>query len=531
MGYSAAYHQMYGLNQSPWPCEKSTASAVEWDPTTLKRQAVDGALQHSKVLQITPPVGFPRKSVLNTKSQIDYLFAIIRLLKSNAAGLPPDPDSVAVIEESQIKLMQESCDFQNFAKMVMLQSPSSYNVLAPGIAKYVAEAWKAQLQVVHIYPRNYQLNGGVTLIPKEVVKTIELVPEKVILQLGRIPAQGFMDINSTERIPRDFKFVNDSFPAKTIEFKPVSFDANAVTIAQKYDVDIIISPNTMKSLAGNVGPLFKRAWEIPFTIREEQVGDVIKKRIFIDDPLPPKEMSAMEKNSFFNTLAVKTTFSDFGRMFTLPDTVRLEKMNRKQPLCKSKKMADDVCDKVDKCASETEITEEAKSASETEVIEEALSNHDDPDSDPKKSPPTKSMSGAEDSATDSDCSLVIDLGDSDSTPSQKPKKPKKPKKSKIPEIPKSENTVNLLNTILQDQKKLMQSTQRKELSTVNDVPEDPTEYISPKFDENVTYRTHCFRANQRSLRLLVRSSIDTVTVSPLISVKSILFYLNKLIIC
>ena len=79
---------------------------------------------------------------------------------------------------------------------------------------------QAQLQVVHIYPRNYQLNGGVTLIPKEVVKTIELVPEKVILQLGRIPAQGFMDINSTERIPRDFKFVNDSFPAKTIEFKP-----------------------------------------------------------------------------------------------------------------------------------------------------------------------------------------------------------------------------------------------------------------------------------------------------------------------
>ena len=101
--YSAAYHQMYGLNQSPWPCEKSTASAVEWDPTTLKRQAVDGALQHSKVLQITPPVGFPRKSVLNTKSQIDYLFAIIRLLKSNAAGLPPDPDSVAVIEVSPFR--------------------------------------------------------------------------------------------------------------------------------------------------------------------------------------------------------------------------------------------------------------------------------------------------------------------------------------------------------------------------------------------------------------------------------------------
>jgi hypothetical protein len=48
----------------------------------------------------------------------------------------------------------------------------------------------------------------------------------------------------------------------------VSKDGNAAKLAPKYGANIAISSNTLSSLAGNVGPLFRRAWDIPITVKE-----------------------------------------------------------------------------------------------------------------------------------------------------------------------------------------------------------------------------------------------------------------------
>ena len=117
------------------------------------------------------------------------------------------------------------------AQTIMFQNPSAYNRLDQGIAKYVAEAWKVQLrssilwckvlnilfsyllqtqlQSITTYPRFYKLNGGVTLLPKENVKTIELVLDKTVLEMGRIPSQIFFSINSTKRLSRAYKAINN----------------------------------------------------------------------------------------------------------------------------------------------------------------------------------------------------------------------------------------------------------------------------------------------------------------------------------
>jgi len=77
----------------------------------------------------------------------------------------------------------------------------------------------------------------------------------------------------------------------------------------------------------------------------------------------------------------------------------------------------------------------------------------------------------------------------------------------------------LLSSILQDQEKLLtiSAAARKEatagVATSNDDPEDATEYNPPPYNKNVTYRVHCFRANQRTLHLLVRSSVDTAVTT------------------
>lgn len=52
----------------------------------------------------------------------------------------------------------------------------------------------------------------------------------------------------------------------------VSKDSNAFKLASKYDVDLVISASTLQVLAGTVGPLFKRTWDIPFSVRDHNVN-------------------------------------------------------------------------------------------------------------------------------------------------------------------------------------------------------------------------------------------------------------------
>jgi hypothetical protein len=62
---------------------------------------------------------------------------------------------------------------------------------------------------------------------------------------------------------------------------------------------------------------------------------------------------------------------------------------------------------------------------------------------------------------------------------------------------------------------MMQSQRKqnpKNTSTIS--KENPQEYFQPKKNENLTYRTWDLKVNEKSVRLLVRSSVDTAIVSP-----------------
>lgn len=50
----------------------------------------------------------------------------------------------------------------------------------------------------------------------------------------------------------------------------MSRDANAIKIARNYGVDVVMSSSTLRTLAGNVGPLFKESWDIPITVSQEE---------------------------------------------------------------------------------------------------------------------------------------------------------------------------------------------------------------------------------------------------------------------
>jgi len=240
----------------------------------------------------------------------------------------------------------------------------------------------------------------------------------------------------------------------------------------------------------------------------------MRKTVYIDEPLPPMEMSTIEKNYAFNLLGVKVQFTNtsFSRFYIYPGS----EDNEGKSLADSE-IANDEEDVFD--ADDTDIGN-----IETFGVDKSLEMlPPPPKGDAQKvASPTKTITDLQDQTStasvttdsdSSDASLQIDLGDG-SVPS-----PSKKKRSKQSEkVPKTDGSANLLNSILEGQEKMMGS-QRKATATQwkkpKEEPENPLNYEQPGRRQNVSYCTWILEANERSIRLLVRSSVDTAIVRPI----------------
>lgn len=289
-----------------------------------------------------------------------------------------------------------------------------------------------------------------------------------------------------------------------------------------------------------------------------------KKVIFVDDPLPPLEMTAIEKNSFFYTWSVKNQFlnSNRSRYFVYPG-LDLPKINQSGKPTRASSSEDifgsydiDVdsvetfgverssknSDKKTHSLNEKkpeEISE--KESPSTEKIPEIINQektknteHTSSDSDSSETSlvintvvsPKKKFTNTENlnrpigalspDSDSSERSLQIDTGD----PSSPSPARKKTKSNNVKSPPKTSSspvaaTTNLLNVILQDQEKMMQSNRKRILKNkqITAEQENPLDYTQPERNQNVTYRTWALRANEKSLQLLVRSSVDAAIVS------------------
>ena len=269
-------------------------------------------------------------------------------------------------------------------------------------------------------------------------------------------------------------------------------------------------------------------------------------------------MTAIEKNTVFNSFAVKFQFFNQNRsryhvyhsqeksktpdktpdtpvvkeddLFGAPDIDQLETFGVEAPTIST----DEIQKKREKTGNPSENKEpgdESPTQKQVKVPAHVPVPATDSDSSDNSSlvidtgsvkPLRKSnRKEAKTCATESDSSelsLAIDTGsDCDQSPK---KKMKTDRKGKNLSKQSSETFVapsNLLNVILQDQQKMMQSN-RKPFPKGNSAlrePENPQDYIPPKQNQNVTYRIWALRANEKSLRLLIRSSLDTALVSSL----------------
>ena len=287
--------------------------------------------------------------------------------------------------------------------------------------------------------------------------------------------------------------------------------------------------------------------------------------MFIDDPLPPTEMTAIDKNELFSRFAIKYHFSNpnYSRYFIYPGSKHVV-----EPYTENTTDGDDLFGNVDINSADTfgvdaflEPLPVGKSREEKTTSDSSVRNKSKEDNQkletslfPPSEIPTANASPTKKASVDiemsseldsSDDSLVIDTGDEDDRSPRKRKKKfskmdqcsaasdasenslkmnadvlssptKQVKKTTNKQLNISSAPANLMDSILQGQQTMIDS-QRKVSRNSSDsstfCSEKPKDYIQPKRNHNVTFRTWDFRANERSLRLLIRSSVDTAVVS------------------
>ncbi|CAO2634456.1 Little elongation complex subunit 2 [Lemmus lemmus] len=172
----------------------------------------------------------------------------------------------------------------------------------------------ACIEQVKKYPEFYTLHEVTSLMGFFPFKTeMGLKLEKTLLVLGSA------------------KFVKTSFPSMPVKLQlskdgmssietpqqraeamhyDISKDPNAEKLVSRYHPQIALTSQALFTLLNNHGPSYKEQWEIPVCVQMVTVeGSKPVKVIYINSPLPRKQMTMRERNQLFHEVPLKHVLS------------------------------------------------------------------------------------------------------------------------------------------------------------------------------------------------------------------------------
>ncbi|CAO2634458.1 Little elongation complex subunit 2 [Lemmus lemmus] len=173
---------------------------------------------------------------------------------------------------------------------------------------------RACIEQVKKYPEFYTLHEVTSLMGFFPFKTeMGLKLEKTLLVLGSA------------------KFVKTSFPSMPVKLQlskdgmssietpqqraeamhyDISKDPNAEKLVSRYHPQIALTSQALFTLLNNHGPSYKEQWEIPVCVQMVTVeGSKPVKVIYINSPLPRKQMTMRERNQLFHEVPLKHVLS------------------------------------------------------------------------------------------------------------------------------------------------------------------------------------------------------------------------------
>ncbi|XP_036592244.1 little elongation complex subunit 2 [Trichosurus vulpecula] len=201
----------------------------------------------------------------------------------------------------------EVAEFLKFLQNAAKSCSQDYDMLSDEALVFTKQFLSASVEQVKKYPEIYSLHEITSLMGFLPTRTeMGLKLEKTVLALGNVKFAklSFPSMPAELQLSIDY---NSTSATDTPEQKAaamhydISTDPNAEKLVLRYHPQIALTSRSLFALLNNHAPNYKEQWEIPVCVKIIPVtGSKPVKVIYIDSPLPKKEMTVRERNQIFH---------------------------------------------------------------------------------------------------------------------------------------------------------------------------------------------------------------------------------------
>ncbi|XP_069479183.1 little elongation complex subunit 2 [Ambystoma mexicanum] len=255
-----------------------------------------------------PATSYPFFSHLTAADHRVYVNLLAKFSNRNYMSIPCGHQKLEFLKYLCFResLQSEISEFLKFMQNNARNCVADYDHITKDALRYTEELINASMQHVKKYPESYILQEITSIMGGKVCTDLAFKLEKNVLALGKanIVKVCFPVMPSLLPVPVDYKTVSMSMPAEkraATQHQDISSDPNAEKLALKYRPQVALTTESLFTLMNNHGINYKEQWELPVCVKKLQVigGEPISV-VFVNPPLPKKEMSVRERNQMFH---------------------------------------------------------------------------------------------------------------------------------------------------------------------------------------------------------------------------------------
>ncbi|KAJ6664341.1 hypothetical protein lerEdw1_008560 [Lerista edwardsae] len=254
-----------------------------------------------------PRVPYPYFSSLTEKEQRRYLFLLSTYVNAHSSqtNLSEQSDYSQYLQMREF-VSKEVAEFLKFAQNAAKSCTKDYDSISVEALLYTKQFLSSCIGYVKTYPECYTLHEVTSIMGGKFSTELTLKLEKNLLALGKVSLikQCFPKMPAPIQLPVNHKNnLNITTPEQraSILHKDVSTDPNAEKLVIKYCPQVVLTNESLFTLLNNNGLDYRDQWELPISVKIISVaGCKPVKVVYIDPPLPKKEMTVREKNQIFH---------------------------------------------------------------------------------------------------------------------------------------------------------------------------------------------------------------------------------------
>ncbi|XP_042329367.1 little elongation complex subunit 2 isoform X2 [Sceloporus undulatus] len=305
--------ELLELSKRPTDGNADLSNAGQKNRISSRKTAVKPAREPAKPSAEMPPfqdprVPYPYFSSFTEKEQRRYLF----LLSTYANAHPNMIDPSAQKDYSQYLQMKELvskevAEFLKFAQNAARSCNKDYENISEEALLYAKKFLTSRIGYVKKYPEFYTLCEITGIMGGKFNTELTLRFEKNLLALGKMNLikRFFPKLPSSIQLPvrRSKTNLEIATPEQRAAglHSDVSTDANAEKLAVKYCPQVVLTSESLYTLLNNHGLDYKQQWELPVSVKTLSGTDLKPvKVVYVDPPLPKKEVTVREKNQIFH---------------------------------------------------------------------------------------------------------------------------------------------------------------------------------------------------------------------------------------